>query len=88
MQNNHSFLDEFSEMQDPRLDRKKLYPLIEIIFSLFVPLYPDLIILPKWGFLERQISIGFVSFCRSKIAYHHMMPLGISSRDLILSNAK
>lgn len=32
MQNNRSFLDEFSEMQDPRLDRKKLYPLIEIIF--------------------------------------------------------
>ena len=32
MQNNHSFLDKFSEIPDPRLDRKKLYPLIEIIF--------------------------------------------------------
>jgi predicted transposase YbfD/YdcC len=32
MQNNRSFLDEFSDMEDPRLDRKKLYPLIEIIF--------------------------------------------------------
>jgi len=32
MQNNRSFIDEFSEIQDPRMDRKKLYPLIEIIF--------------------------------------------------------
>ena len=32
MQNNRGFVDEFSDMEDPRLDRKKLYPLIEIIF--------------------------------------------------------
>ena len=32
MQSNHSFLEGFSNMKDPRLDRKKLYPLIEIIF--------------------------------------------------------
>ena len=32
MPSNHSFLNEFSDMEDPRLDRKKLYPLIEIIF--------------------------------------------------------
>lgn len=32
MQNNRSFLDEFSDMEDPRLDRKKLYLLIEIVF--------------------------------------------------------
>ena len=32
MQNNRRFIDEFSDMEDPRLDRRKLYPLIEIIF--------------------------------------------------------
>jgi predicted transposase YbfD/YdcC len=32
MQNNRCFLYEFSDMEDPRIDRKKLYPLIEIIF--------------------------------------------------------
>ena len=32
MQNNRGFLDAFSDMEDPRLDRKKLYPLIEIVF--------------------------------------------------------
>ena len=32
MQSNHTFLEGFSAMEDPRLDRKKLYPLIEIIF--------------------------------------------------------
>jgi|TARA_B100001971_G_C18176555_1_gene530265 predicted transposase YbfD/YdcC len=32
VQNNRRFIDEFSDMEDPRLDRRKLYPLIEIIF--------------------------------------------------------
>ena len=32
MQKNRSFLDEFSDLEDLRLDRKRLYPLIEIIF--------------------------------------------------------
>ena len=32
MQSNHDFLNVFSNMEDPRMDRRKLYPLIEIIF--------------------------------------------------------
>jgi len=32
MQNNSSLFEGFSDMEDPRLDRRKLYPLIEIIF--------------------------------------------------------